>query len=62
MIISIDEFKKLVEKEWAFIKNGPNTIDEKELNRVASFFTAPDYKKSKSINLDKFIDNKHFVK
>jgi len=59
--LGIDEFKKLVEKEWAFIKDGPNTIDEEELNRVASFFTAPNYKKSEPINLDIFKDDKNFT-
>ena len=59
--LGIDKFKELVEKEWAFIKGGPNTINEEELNRVASFFTAPNYKKSEPINLDIFKDDKNFT-
>ena len=59
--LGIDQFKELVEKEWAFIKDGPNTIDEEELKRVASFFTAPNYKKTEPVNFESLKDDKAFT-
>lgn len=41
--LGIEEFKKQVEAEWAFHKDGANTITEAELARVAKHFTAPAY-------------------
>ena len=59
--LGIDQFKELVEKEWAFIKDGPNTIDEEELKRVASFFTAPNYKKTEPVNFESLKNDKAFT-
>ena len=58
--LGIDHFRELVEQEWKFIKDGPNTIDESELKRVASFFTDPPYKESSKHNLNDYVDNKAF--
>ncbi len=41
--IGIEEFKRQVEADWQFTKDGPCTITEAELNRVAACFTAPAY-------------------
>lgn len=41
--IGIEEFRRQVEDDWKFTKDGPCTITLDELNRVAAFFTAPDY-------------------
>lgn len=41
--LGIDEFRKQVEEDWATIKDGPGTLTENELNRVASCFTDPAY-------------------
>jgi sulfite reductase (NADPH) hemoprotein beta-component len=41
--LGIDEFKQQVEAEWAHIKDGPNTITEAELNRVAQHFEPMPY-------------------
>jgi sulfite reductase (NADPH) hemoprotein beta-component len=41
--LGIEEFKRQVEADWQFTKNGPCTITEAELNRVAACFTAPAY-------------------
>jgi len=41
--IGIEEFRRRVEADWQFTKDGPCTITVEELNRVAAFFTAPDY-------------------
>ena len=41
--IGADVFAKQVEEEWADIKDGPATLTDAELKRVASFFSTPDY-------------------
>ena len=41
--IGIEEFRRQVEEDWKFTKDGPCTITVEELNRVAAYFTAPDY-------------------
>lgn len=43
--LGIEEFRRQVEAEWAFLKDGPNTITEAELERVAEHFTQPAYEK-----------------
>jgi sulfite reductase (NADPH) hemoprotein beta-component len=43
--IGIEEFRRRVEDDWRFTKDGPCTITAGELNRVAAFFTAPDYER-----------------
>ena len=41
--IGIDEFRRQVEKEWKFTKDGSGTITQAELARVSAFFSAPAY-------------------
>ncbi|MGH8806919.1 MAG: nitrite/sulfite reductase [Noviherbaspirillum sp.] len=41
--IGIEEFRRQVEEEWADIKDGPSTLTQEELDRVAAYFTAPAY-------------------
>ncbi len=41
--LGIAEFKRQVEADWQFTKDGPCTITQQELDRVAAFFSAPDY-------------------
>jgi sulfite reductase (NADPH) hemoprotein beta-component len=41
--LGIDEFRKQVEAEWAYLKDSPNTITEDELQRVAQYFTKMPY-------------------
>lgn len=41
--LGIDEFSRQVEEEWAHIKDGPNTITEAELHRVAQHFEPMPY-------------------
>ena len=36
-------FAQRVEQEWENIKDGPSTLTDKEVDRVKSFFSAPDY-------------------
>ncbi len=60
--LGIDKFKELVEKEWEYIKDGPNTIHEDELNRVKASFSKPNYKKINEKDLASHQDNKAFTK
>lgn len=41
--LGIEAFKAQVEAEWAFLKDGPNTITEAELNRVSTYFEPMPY-------------------
>lgn len=60
----IEEFARQVEEEWADIKDGPATLTEAELQRVASFFTDPSYKQLPAIDSSfeqHLLDNKGFA-
>jgi sulfite reductase (NADPH) hemoprotein beta-component len=41
--LGIEEFKRQVEAEWAYLKDTPNTITETELARVSKYFDAMPY-------------------
>ncbi len=41
--LGIEEFARQVEEEWAFLKDGPQTLTDAEFNRVASHFAPPAY-------------------
>jgi len=41
--IGPEEFARQVEEEWQHIKDGPSTLTEEELQRVANYFTEPAY-------------------
>ncbi|HRP96200.1 MAG TPA: nitrite/sulfite reductase [Rhodocyclaceae bacterium] len=41
--LGVAEFRRQVEEEWAFAKDGPNTLTEEEVARVAAHFVDPDY-------------------
>jgi sulfite reductase (NADPH) hemoprotein beta-component len=41
--IGAETFAAQVEQEWQDIKDGPATLTTEELNRIAQYFTAPDY-------------------
>jgi len=61
--LGIDEFRRLVEEDWADIKDGPGTLTTEEVERVSSFFTDPDYEKltDHDSKLNEFkADNRHF--
>lgn len=50
--IGIEEYRRQVEQEWLDIKDGPGTVTEEELNRVAAFFTAPAYETLSADNVE----------
>ncbi|NMG65504.1 nitrite/sulfite reductase [Azoarcus indigens] len=41
--LGIEEFRRQVEAEWAHVKNGPSTLTEAEVARVAAHFVDPVY-------------------
>lgn len=41
--IGIDEFRRQVEEDWKFTKEGPSTLTQAELDRVSAHFSAPAY-------------------
>ncbi len=41
--LGIEEFARQVEEEWAFLKDGPQTLTDAEFNRVASHCAPPAY-------------------
>ncbi len=43
--IGIQEFRRQVEAEWQLSKDGPGTLTQAELERVAAGFTAPAYER-----------------
>lgn len=41
--LGVEEFRRKVEEEWEFLKDGPNTITQEELERVSRHFTSMPY-------------------
>ncbi len=41
--LGVEEFTRLVDAEWAHLVDGPATLTQGELDRVAAHFSAPDY-------------------
>lgn len=41
--LGVEEFRRQVEADWQFSKDGPATLTEAELARVAAYFTEPAY-------------------
>ncbi|MDR1889066.1 MAG: nitrite/sulfite reductase [Zoogloeaceae bacterium] len=42
--LGLREFSRQVTAEWSALKDGPATLTDAEYQRVAAYFTAPDYK------------------
>jgi len=41
--IGAEEFARMVETEWADLKDGPSTLNNEEFDRIAAYFTPPPY-------------------
>jgi sulfite reductase (NADPH) hemoprotein beta-component len=41
--IGVEEMQRQVEEEWKDLKDGPSTLDQEEVDRVARFFVPPPY-------------------
>jgi len=50
--IGMDEFRRQVEAEWAHVKDGPGTLTQEELARVAAHFGAPAYEQLADVDAD----------
>jgi sulfite reductase (NADPH) hemoprotein beta-component len=49
-----DKFRDEVEAEWAHLKEGPATVIEEEVKRIAARFTRPHYERLKNEELSSF--------
>jgi sulfite reductase (NADPH) hemoprotein beta-component len=49
-----DKFRDEVEAEWAHLKDGPATVIEEEVKRIAARFTRPHYERLKNEELSSF--------
>ncbi len=49
--LGVEEFARLVEEEWAHLKDGPATLTQAEYDRVAVNFAAPAYEKLGEVEL-----------
>lgn len=43
--MGVGAFRERVEQEWQSLRDGPSTLTDQEVQRSASFFTEPDYRK-----------------
>ena len=41
--VGIDNFRELVEKEWAYLRSGPSRLNERDLKRIQDSFGEPDW-------------------
>ena len=48
--VGLEEFTRQVEEEWQDLKDGPSTLTEEEMARVAAYFTPPAYEKLDNID------------
>ena len=62
--LGIAAFREQVEAEWVHLKNGPVTLTEEEVSRIASHFVDPDYidlPGDDAEHLQRLADNKAFA-
>ena len=48
--VGLEEFTRQVEEEWQDLKDGPSTLTEEEMARVAAYFTPPAYETLENID------------
>ena len=62
--LGVEEFTRQVEAEFKHNENGPSTITQAELERVARFFTEPDYETLTDVDFTQteFADNIAFTR
>jgi sulfite reductase (NADPH) hemoprotein beta-component len=61
--LGLEKFRAEVDAEWAHLKDGPSTLTQAELDRVAAFFVDPAYEKRADVSADlerHQLDNKAF--
>ena len=63
--LGLEKFRAEVDAEWARLKDGPSTLAQDEIDRVASHFIDPAYEKLPAVNADyekQLLDNKAFAR
>jgi len=63
--LGLDKFRAEVDAEWAHLKDGPSTLTQDEIDRVASHFIDPSYEKLSAVNAEyekHLLDNKAFAR
>jgi sulfite reductase (NADPH) hemoprotein beta-component len=63
--LGLEKFRAEVDAEWAHLKDGPSTLTQAEIDRVATHFVDPLYEKLSAINADfekHQLDNKAFAR
>ena len=63
--LGLEKFRAEVEAEWAHLKDGPSTLTQDEIDRVAKHFVDPAYEKLSAINAGyekHLLDNKAFAR
>ena len=63
--LGLEKFRVEVEAEWAHLKDGPSTLTQAEIDRVATHFVDPAYEKLSAINAEfekHLLDNKAFAR
>jgi sulfite reductase (NADPH) hemoprotein beta-component len=48
----LESFKNEVEAEWTFLKDGPGTLTQAEIDRVAAHFVDPDYAELPAVDVE----------
>ena len=63
--LGLEKFRAEVEAEWAHLKDGPSTLTQDEIDRVATHFVDPDYETLSDINANfetHQLENKAFAR
>ncbi len=63
--LGLDKFRAEVDAEWEHLKDGPSTLTQDEIDRVASHFIDPSYEKLSAVNAGyekHLLDNKAFAR
>ena len=50
--MGLEKFRAEVESEWAYLKDGPSTLIQSEIDRVAAHFVDPDYEVLPDVDAD----------
>jgi len=63
--LGLEKFRSEVEAEWAHLKDGPSTLTQDEIDRVAAHFVDPTYEKLSAVNAEyekHLLENKAFAR
>jgi len=63
--LGLDKFRAEVDAEWAHLKDGPSTLTQAEIDRVAAHFVDPAYENLPAVNAEfeqHLLDNKAFAR